>query len=151
MNEIGFWPRFAVAVFATWRISHLLAREDGPGDVLARLHARAGSGFFGELLVCFHCLSLWVAAPLAFFVAERPLDLLFVWLALSGAACLLERVGQQPVVIQPTPPELDSYTRAESPQVAEGDRNDGMLRAEASGAPDHTPQTTTSGRQSSVS
>lgn len=151
MNEIGFWPRFAVAVLATWRISHLLAREDGPRDVLARLRARAGSGFFGTLLDCFYCLSLWVAAPLAFFVAEKPLELLLAWLALSGAACLLERLGQQPVVIQPMPPELERHSGAESPPIAKGDRNDGMLRTEASGVPEHGPQTATSGRQSAGS
>ncbi len=146
MNEIGFWPRFAVAVLATWRISHLLVREDGPGDVLVRLRARAGSGFFGTLLDCFYCLSLWVAAPLAFFVAERPLDLLVAWLALSGAACLLERLGQQPVVIQPMPPATESPSIAESSQVVEGERNDGMLRSEATGNPEHVPQTTSAGR-----
>ena len=34
---------------------------------------------------------------MAFLVSGRPLDLLFTWLALSGAACLLERIGQEPL------------------------------------------------------
>ncbi|HEX2079910.1 MAG TPA: DUF1360 domain-containing protein [Longimicrobium sp.] len=95
------WMRLALAVLATWRVTHLLGREDGPGEVLARLRARLGWGFWGRLMDCFYCLSVWVAAPLAFFVARRPAELLVAWLALSGAACLLERLGAAPVAFTP--------------------------------------------------
>lgn len=88
-------------VLATWRVTHLLAREGGPADLKVRFRVHLGSGIIGKLMDCFHCLSRWVAAPMVFFVSRRPLDLLLTWLALSGAACLLERIGQQPVVIEP--------------------------------------------------
>jgi len=81
-----------VAGLAAWRVTHLLAREDGPADVIARLRARAGAGELGELMDCFDCLSIWVAAPLALVVARRPPDRVVSWLALSGAACVVERV-----------------------------------------------------------
>ena len=97
--------RLALAVLATWRVTHLLGREDGPGQVLARLRARLGWGFWGRMMDCFHCLSVWVAAPLAFFVARRPAELLVAWLALSGAACLLERLGAAPVAFTPLSPD----------------------------------------------
>ena len=97
--------RLALAVLATWRVTHLLGREDGPGEVLARLRARLGWGFWGRLMDCFYCLSVWVAAPLAFFVARRPAELLVAWLALSGAACLLERLGAAPVAFTPLSPD----------------------------------------------
>ena len=51
---------------------------------------------------------------------------LLTWLALSGAACLLERTGQEPVVIEP-------ISRAD-----EGDMSNGMLRSETSGTPRHS-------------
>ena len=101
MSEGGLWFKFLLAVLATWRVTHLLAREDGPADILVRLRKWLGDGLAGRLMDCFQCLSIWVAAPLALLVATRPLDWLLVWLALSGAACLLERIGQEPVVIQP--------------------------------------------------
>lgn len=97
--------RLALAVLATWRVTHLLGREDGPGEILARLRARLGWGFWGRLMDCFYCLSMWVAAPLAFFVARRPAELLVAWLALSGAACLLERLGAAPVAFTPLSPD----------------------------------------------
>jgi hypothetical protein len=85
-----YW--FTLSVLCVWRISHLLQAEDGPGDLLVRLRRMAGSGFVGKLLDCFYCLSLWVAAPLAYFVPETRLERLLWWPALSAGAILLERV-----------------------------------------------------------
>ena len=93
--------RLVLAVLATWRVTHLLAAEDGPADLVARLRARLGASWPGKILDCFYCLSLWVAAPAALFVSRAPLAWFLTWLALSGAACLLERVGRDPVIIQP--------------------------------------------------
>ena|SRR5881396_3616629 len=104
MDEAGFWTRFVPAVLATWRITHLLAYEDGPADLIARFRARLGAGFLGSLMDCFQCLSLWIAAPFSFFIARRPLPLVVAWLALSGAACLLERAGRKPAVVEPLAP-----------------------------------------------
>ena len=58
----------------------------------------------GSLMDCFHCVSLWVAAATAFFVASRPLLWVMSWLALSGMACLLEREGKQTAGGGVTPP-----------------------------------------------
>lgn len=89
--------RLVVAVLACWRVSHLLAHEDGPWDAVARLRARVGGGLLGKMMDCFQCVSVWVAAPLACFVSLRPVDGVVAWLAVSGGACLLERIGREPV------------------------------------------------------
>jgi uncharacterized protein DUF1360 len=92
MSDPGFWSRFVVATLAAWRITHLLAAEDGPADAIVRLRARLGDGIAGRLMDCFYCLSVWVAAPLVLLVCRDPLERLVTWFALSGAACLLERM-----------------------------------------------------------
>jgi hypothetical protein len=92
MGDPGFWSRFVVAALAAWRITHLLATEDGPADVIVRVRAGLGDGVVGRLLDCFYCLSLWVAAPMALLVCRDPLERLITWVALSGAACLFERM-----------------------------------------------------------
>jgi len=94
MEQLGFGSRFALASLATWRITHLLAEEDGPADVVVRLRGRLGSGQLGSLMDCFYCLSVWVAAPLGVLTARRPREAPLTWLALSGAACLLERATE---------------------------------------------------------
>ncbi|MGH7155643.1 MAG: hypothetical protein ACREF3_17075 [Acetobacteraceae bacterium] len=127
---MAFWPGFVVAALAVWRVTHLLAREDGPGMVLARLRTRL-SGRWAGLMDCFHCLSLWVAAPPALAV-PRPIEpgwsgWLLVWLALSGVACLLERLHGEPVVIERFVEEqgdVDGMLRAETRSAAERVRAD---------------------------
>src|SRR5689334_18760655 len=42
------WFRFIVAALATWRITHLIVREDGPWRVIVRIRRSAGAGFWGE-------------------------------------------------------------------------------------------------------
>ena len=90
------WMLFVLAVLATWRVTHLLASEDGPADIIFRLRRSLGDGLAGSLMDCFNCLSLWIAAPVAFVLASNPATWVLSWLALSGAACLLERLGGMP-------------------------------------------------------
>ncbi len=90
-EELCFGARFGLATLATWRLGHLLAEEDGPGSVVVRVRERLGPSALGELMDCFYCLSVWISAPLSIAIAPRRRDQPLVWLALSGAACLLER------------------------------------------------------------
>jgi hypothetical protein len=99
------WFRLVIAALATWRSTHLLASEDGPRDVIANLRRRLGDGFFGKLMDCFHCMSLWIATPVACLLMNRWSEWPLLWLALSGAACLLERLGNRPFAVQQTSPK----------------------------------------------
>jgi Protein of unknown function (DUF1360) len=87
---MGFYS-LIVGALCVWRITHLLSAEDGPGDILVRLRRSAGNGFWGQLLDCFYCLSLWVAVPFSLLLAEGWREGLLSWLALSAGAILLER------------------------------------------------------------
>ncbi len=84
-----------VAVLCLWRVSHLLSVEKGPFSLISRLRVWAGNGFFGELLDCFYCLSLWLAIPLAMLAGDGWAQRLLLWPALSGAACLLEKATER--------------------------------------------------------
>ncbi|RZS53403.1 DUF1360 domain-containing protein [Sphaerotilus mobilis] len=94
---------FALCVLATWRLTHLLAREDGPGDLVVRLRASLGHSWLGAMMDCFFCLSLWVAIPLTWSFDVTLPESLLLWLAMSGAACLLERISSSPGRQQPSP------------------------------------------------
>jgi hypothetical protein len=109
MDQIGPVTRIVLAVLATWRVTHLLSSEDGPGDLIYHLRAKLGSGFAGKLMDCFYCLSLWVAAPLALLVTLDFRGWVVTWLALSGAACLLERTTKERTVIQNFSAEGNSH------------------------------------------
>ena len=89
MSE-SYW--LILSVLAAWRLAHLFNAEDGPWDLLVRLRRLAGVGFAGSLLDCFYCLSLWVSAPFAFGLSNDWPHRLMLWFAISGGACLLERL-----------------------------------------------------------
>jgi hypothetical protein len=123
MGESGFWMRLVLAVLASWRVTHLLASEDGPADLIVRFRARLGQSLPGRLMDCFNCLSLWIAAPMALFVSRIPLVWLFSWLGISGGACLVERLGAGPVVMRPisesSEGDIDHVLRSETIGVEE--------------------------------
>src|SRR5258705_3080768 len=80
-----------LGMLGVWRVTHLLAAEDGPGEILVRFRRSLGEGFWGRLLDCFYCLSLWVSLPFAFILASGWRERGLAWLALSAGAILLER------------------------------------------------------------
>jgi hypothetical protein len=98
---LGFLPaaaRFAVGTLAVWRIVHLLVAEDGPWDSVFRLRVALGNSFVGKAMDCFYCTSIWAAAPMALLLVRPWPDRAVLWLALSGAASLLEQATSTDVV-----------------------------------------------------
>jgi hypothetical protein len=95
-----YW--LVLGVLSVWRVTHLLNAEDGPWQAVVRLRRLIGSGFWGDLMDCFLCLSLWVSAPLALALGDSWKESVLLWPALSGGAILLERATAQ--APEPPPP-----------------------------------------------
>ena len=83
---------FIICALAVWRITHLFTQEDGPFGIVFKFRKLLGQGFFGDLLDCFYCLSLWIAIPFAVFLCDKWVHGIIIWLALSGAASLLFKI-----------------------------------------------------------
>jgi hypothetical protein len=118
-----YW--FVVSVLAVWRLTHLLAAEDGPWQLSVRLRRWAGDGFWGTLLDCFQCLSLWISAPIAAWLGETWIERALLWPALSGGAILAERVS---IVREPPQAHYVEETDGDSGAPVKGPDHDGMLR-----------------------
>lgn len=82
---------FPIALLGVWRITHLLAVEDGPGEAIVRIRTIVGDRW-ANLIDCFYCMSLWVAVPFALALADGWIERLLLWPALSGGAILLDRI-----------------------------------------------------------
>lgn len=95
MSEVD-GTAFILCALAVWRITHLVALEDGPFDLVFTFRKKVGDNVVGSLLDCFLCLSLWVAAPFAVLVSDTWVGRLVGWLALSGAASSLYMVTDRP-------------------------------------------------------
>jgi hypothetical protein len=120
-----YW--LVISTLGVWRVTHLLTAEDGPWNLIVWIRRKAGSGFWGNLLDCFYCLSLWVAAPFAFFVGQTNAERFCLWLALSAGAILLHRVT-------PSEPVMPHY-------VEHGGQDHAMLREGENSTADDKSQT----------
>lgn len=69
--------RLILLSLATWRISSLLVREGGPGDMFAYLRYRVGvrydehsnpygTTFLSTIFTCIFCLSMWIGLLIVF-------------------------------------------------------------------------------------
>lgn len=75
---------FLLLSIATWRLSYMIVKEDGPYNILTRFRARFS---LGGLTTCIYCLSVWIAALLyVVFIYAAPI--VYV-LAVSGGALML--------------------------------------------------------------
>src|SRR5712664_4138555 len=90
MRMSFYW--LVLGSLAVWRVTHLLTTEAGPWEILLRLRHLMAGAFSATLVGCFYCLSLWIALPFAYFLGSGWRERGLLWLALSGAAILLERI-----------------------------------------------------------
>ena len=81
-----------LASLAVFRICHLIAWEDGPGDVIVKIRKKAGNRWTGKLMDCPFCLSIWISFPVALIFSKSIGEFLLNWLALSGAAVVIEKI-----------------------------------------------------------
>jgi hypothetical protein len=86
---------FLIGSFVVWRLTHLFTKEDGPFDIVFRVRKKAGAGFFGSLLDCFYCFSIWTAVPIAIWLGNTYKEMFFLWFGFSGAACVIEKISDR--------------------------------------------------------
>lgn len=83
--------KYIVIVIVVWRLTHLLALEDGPFDIIIRIRKLVGDSFFGQLMDCFYCLSVWIGLAAAFYVGTSWQEIILLCLYYSGTSILLEK------------------------------------------------------------
>jgi hypothetical protein len=94
-----------IAALAVYRVSYMIAREDGPFDVFERLRMAAITHYPLETvgnrtrphwivrgLSCPLCISWWLALPAALIVAPD-VSALALWPAIAGLCLFLYQLG----------------------------------------------------------
>ena len=82
---------FIISSLAVWRVTHLIQAEDGPFDLIFKIRKLAGNSFWGSLMDCFYCLSIWVALLPGLYFGITWAEKVLYWLSCSGAAILLQK------------------------------------------------------------
>ena len=80
--------RFLLGTLCVWRVTICLMWKMDRGISSSACACRFGDGFFGQLLDCFYCLSVWIAAPLSYFLGDKLNERILLWPALSAGAIL---------------------------------------------------------------
>jgi hypothetical protein len=84
-----------LAALAVYRLSRMIADEEGPFSVFAKLRGRfPPNDWIGRGLECIMCVSFWVALPIALYIDwswTAPLT----WLALSAITVLIRKWEQK--------------------------------------------------------
>jgi hypothetical protein len=79
-----------VASLAAWRIARMIAIEEGPFSIFARLRGAIDpnqKSWIGRGLGCMACLSFWIAGLLAWAAGMTWLE----WLGIAGLALIIQR------------------------------------------------------------
>lgn len=83
---------FFLLTFAVYRVTRIIADEDGPFDFAVNFRHFLKSNkyiFFYKLTDCFYCLSMWISVPAAFLMTTDVKMWFIYWLALSGLSCII--------------------------------------------------------------
>ena len=94
------WFIFLIAALATYRLSRLLADEEGPWSVFSKLRdLTPEQSSWRRGVECIMCVSVWVAVPIALLLgivgACAPWETPLVWLALSSVTVLIRKWEQK--------------------------------------------------------
>ncbi|HKR04937.1 MAG TPA: DUF1360 domain-containing protein [Bacteroidia bacterium] len=84
--------KYFILVIVVWRLTHLISLEDGPFDLIIKLRKAFGNSFFGKLMDCFYCLSIWIGFGIAFFTGKSLEEIILLTLYYSGASLIVEKL-----------------------------------------------------------
>jgi hypothetical protein len=93
---MAFW--FVVLVFAVYRLSHLIAKDDGPWRFIHGirelvLNKYGYDSWQADGIHCTLCLSIWFSIPAAFCMKPENIVIGFVyWMAIACGALIIERL-----------------------------------------------------------
>ena len=86
-----------VVVLAVYRVSHLIAMEEGPGSIFLLLREKVNQGnWVGRGLHCVLCISFWLSLFVPVFIMDNPpshiRESVILWLGTAGAVLTLHRL-----------------------------------------------------------
>lgn len=92
------WLTALVAVLASYRIAHAIAREEGPFSVFAIIRGRLDPNqatWLGRGISCAACVSVWTSLVMVLAILYLPIEIMTpiaFWLAVAGGALILNKV-----------------------------------------------------------
>ena len=92
------WLALILSVLAVYRISYLIAKEDGPFDLFAKIRYKGGSikhphDWISRGLNCILCISFWLSLiPVIWLFWGDVVSITLGWLGIAGGVLVLYKV-----------------------------------------------------------
>lgn len=92
MNELAIW---SLVVLSVYRVSHMIALEDGFFDLFVWLRGELGQKhWIGRGMHCVLCLSFWLSLIVLIVLPNYSLlHSLLLWIGTSGAVLVVHRIA----------------------------------------------------------
>ena len=90
---LDFVVYFTLSVLAVYRVSYMIANEDGPLDVFVFIREKAGQkNWIGRGLNCVLCISVWLSViPAVGFFRSSFETLVLYWFAIAGGVLVIHK------------------------------------------------------------
>jgi len=92
--DFGLFILFGLLIY---RLSFLIAREEGPFSLFSRLRGRidpSQSTWIGRGINCPLCISFWLSFIIAYPLSDKSIyNIIFLWLSFAGLSMLFERIS----------------------------------------------------------
>ncbi len=91
---MNLYLAIALSILAIYRVSYLIAKEDGPFDVFALIRGKISQeNWIGRGLNCVLCLSFWLSLiPALWLFWGRPVNIIAGWFGIAGSVLVLYKV-----------------------------------------------------------
>lgn len=90
---MGKFYRLIVLILAVYRLSRMIAIEDGPADIFTKFRSTLSQeSWVGRGFYCVLCLSFWLSLLAAILAYRKPRCILVHWLAIAGGVTLINEV-----------------------------------------------------------
>lgn len=93
------WLELIVLILVCYRLSRLIAIDEGPFSIFLKLRVKLGAYDYGNNgqaqsnlgrgINCPHCIGLWIALPLALIASGIQWHTLLYWFAIAGGQSFL--------------------------------------------------------------
>ncbi len=91
---MNVWMALILSVLAVYRLSYLIAKEDGPFDMFYAMREKIGQeSWIGRGLHCVLCISFWLSLiPAVILFYEYDINFGLGWFGIAGAVLVLYKV-----------------------------------------------------------
>lgn len=84
---------FTICVFAIYRVSYMIAQEEGPFGIFAFIQGKTAkqSNWFERGMNCLMCISFWLSLLASLYLSQSVVQFFLYWFSIAGGVLVLHK------------------------------------------------------------